>query len=67
LKGKAPLQFEIATDLTPWADTFDVAFGYEVIHLLPESLDDEELAFWSSQRAKGEPERGVSWSCRLRQ
>jgi SAM-dependent methyltransferase len=35
-KGDLPLHFEVATDLTPWASTFDIAFSYEVIYLLPD-------------------------------
>lgn len=33
-KGDLPLHFEVATDLAPWADSFDIAFSYEVIYLL---------------------------------
>lgn len=35
-KGDLPLHFEVATDLAPWADSFDIAFSYEVIYLLPD-------------------------------
>lgn len=35
-KGDAPVQYEVATDLTPWADTFDLGFSYEVLYLLPD-------------------------------
>lgn len=35
-KGDLPLQFEVATDLTRWKNTFDIAFSYEVIYLLPD-------------------------------
>lgn len=35
-QGDLPLQFEVATDLTPWSNTFDIAFSYEVIYLLPD-------------------------------
>ena len=34
-KGDLPLQFEVATDLARWKSTFDIAFSYEVIYLLP--------------------------------
>jgi SAM-dependent methyltransferase len=36
LKGSLPIDYEVATDLTPWADEIDVAFSYEVIYLLPD-------------------------------
>ncbi|WP_244598634.1 class I SAM-dependent methyltransferase [Rhizobium tubonense] len=35
-KGGMPVQFHVTTDLSPWADSFDVAFSYEVVYLLPE-------------------------------
>lgn len=35
-KGGIPVQFHVTTDLSPWADSFDVAFSYEVVYLLPE-------------------------------
>lgn len=34
--GDAPLQYEVTTDLTPWAGLIDLAFSYEVIYLLPD-------------------------------
>ncbi|QDJ12241.1 methyltransferase family protein (plasmid) [Roseomonas mucosa] len=36
MAGTAPLEFAVATDLSPWKDRFDVAFSYEVIYLLPD-------------------------------
>lgn len=36
LAGPAPLEFAVATDLSPWAGRFDLAFSYEVIYLLPD-------------------------------
>ncbi len=36
LKGSLPIDYQVATDLTPWADKIDVAFSYEVIYLLPD-------------------------------
>jgi SAM-dependent methyltransferase len=36
LAGTAPVQYEVATDLSPWEASFDLAFSYEVIYLLPE-------------------------------
>ncbi|MDT8332148.1 class I SAM-dependent methyltransferase [Roseomonas gilardii] len=36
LKGLAPLDFAVATDLSPWRDSFDIAFSYEVVYLLPD-------------------------------
>jgi SAM-dependent methyltransferase len=35
-RGDMPVQFHVATDLTPWVNTFDIAFSYEVVYLLPE-------------------------------
>jgi SAM-dependent methyltransferase len=35
-KDGMPVQFHVTTDLSPWADSFDVAFSYEVVYLLPE-------------------------------
>jgi hypothetical protein len=39
LKGTMPVDYEVATDLTPWADSVDLAFSYEVIYLLPDLTD----------------------------
>ena len=36
LAGTMPLDFEVATDLSPWREQFDLAFSYEVIYLLPD-------------------------------
>jgi SAM-dependent methyltransferase len=36
LVGTAPADFAVATDLSPWAGRFDIAFSYEVIYLLPD-------------------------------
>jgi SAM-dependent methyltransferase len=36
LKGSMPIDYEVATDLAPWAGTIDVAFSYEVMYLLPD-------------------------------
>lgn len=38
-RGDAPLEFAVAADLSAWADTFDIAFSYEVIYLLPDLLE----------------------------
>lgn len=35
-RGDAPVHYEVATDLAPWADGIDIAFSYEVIYLLPD-------------------------------
>lgn len=35
LVGVAPIDYEVATDLSAWPDRFDLAFSYEVIYLLP--------------------------------
>ncbi len=31
-----PVDYVVATDLTPWAARFDLAFSYEVVYLLPD-------------------------------
>jgi SAM-dependent methyltransferase len=36
LKGKLPIEYELADDLGTWADQIDIAFSYEVIYLLPD-------------------------------
>ncbi len=36
LVGPAPIQYEVASDLSAWPDRFDIAFSYEVIYLLPD-------------------------------
>jgi SAM-dependent methyltransferase len=35
LAGVTPVEYFVATDLSPWANRFDFAFSYEVIYLLP--------------------------------
>ncbi|KAA0700381.1 methyltransferase domain-containing protein [Neorhizobium sp. P12A] len=44
-KGNLPVQFHVTTDLSPWADSFDVAFSYEVVYLLPELRRHTEQMF----------------------
>jgi SAM-dependent methyltransferase len=44
-KGNLPVQFHVTTDLSPWADSFDVAFSYEVVYLLPELRSHAEQMF----------------------
>lgn len=51
-KGDIPVQYEVATDLTPWADTFDIAFSYEVLFLLPDLKRHAEQVF-NSLRSGG--------------
>lgn len=51
-KGEAPLHFEVATDLSPWADLFDVAFSYEVIYLLSD-LDRHAVQMYDALRKGG--------------
>jgi SAM-dependent methyltransferase len=36
LVGTAPVDYMVATDLSPWTGRFDLAFSYEVIYLLPD-------------------------------
>jgi SAM-dependent methyltransferase len=36
LAGTAPIEFEVASDLSAWRGRFDVAFSYEVMYLLPD-------------------------------
>jgi SAM-dependent methyltransferase len=36
LVGTAPVEYEVASDLSAWPDRFDIAFSYEVIYLLPD-------------------------------
>jgi len=35
-RGAMPLRYQVAQDLTAWAESFDIAFSYEVIYLLPD-------------------------------
>ncbi len=43
--GNMPLRFHVATDLSPFADSFDVAFSYEVVYLLPDLERHAEQMF----------------------
>ncbi|OCI95644.1 methyltransferase [Rhizobium sp. AC27/96] len=43
--GNMPLQFHVTTDLSPFVDSFDVAFSYEVVYLLPELRQHAEQMF----------------------
>ncbi len=36
LAGTAPIEYEVASDVSGWSDRFDLAFSYEVIFLLPD-------------------------------
>jgi SAM-dependent methyltransferase len=36
LVGLAPIEYEVAADLSVWPDCFDLGFSYEVIYLLPD-------------------------------
>jgi len=36
LVGVAPIDYQVASDLSAWPDRFDLAFSYEVIYLLPD-------------------------------
>jgi len=36
LAGVAPIDYEVATDLSAWVEHFDLAFSYEVVYLLPD-------------------------------
>lgn len=36
LAGTAPIDYEVASDVSAWPDRFDLAFSYEVIFLLPD-------------------------------
>jgi SAM-dependent methyltransferase len=38
-KGTLPIDYEVATDLAPWAGSIDVAFSFEAIYLLPDLAD----------------------------
>ena len=44
-KGNMPLQFHVTTDLSPFTDSFDVAFSYEVVYLLPDLRRHAEQMF----------------------
>ncbi|HEY0122419.1 MAG TPA: methyltransferase domain-containing protein [Rhizobium sp.] len=44
-KGNMPLQFHVTTDLSPFTDSFDVAFSYEVVYLLPDLKRHAEQMF----------------------
>ncbi len=43
--GNMPLRFHVTTDLSPFADSFDVAFSYEVVYLLPDLERHAEQMF----------------------
>ena len=36
LAGTAPIDYQVASDVSAWANRFDIAFSYEVIYLLPD-------------------------------
>lgn len=50
--GEMPLHYEVATDLSPWADSIDIAFSYEVIYLL-QDMDAHARAMFSVLRDGG--------------
>ena len=52
LAGVSPIDYEIAPDLTTWADRFDIAFSYEVIYLLPD-IDAHAAAICRPAGARG--------------
>jgi SAM-dependent methyltransferase len=52
LVGMAPAEFAVATDLSPWAGHFDIAFSYEVIYLLPD-IDAHAAAMHGALRDGG--------------
>lgn len=45
MQGAAPVQFEVATDLSRWQGSFDIAFSYEVIYLLPDLASHARSVF----------------------
>jgi SAM-dependent methyltransferase len=52
LAGTVPVDYEVATDLSPWQGQFDLAFSYEVIYLLPE-LATHAAQMWQALRPGG--------------
>jgi SAM-dependent methyltransferase len=52
LVGTAPVDYAVATDLSPWAGCFDIAFSYEVIYLLPD-ITAHAAAIHSTLRSGG--------------
>jgi SAM-dependent methyltransferase len=51
-KGALPLQFQPAERLGDWAESFDLAFSYEVIYLLPD-LKGHAESLWHVMRDGG--------------
>ncbi|NMM45671.1 class I SAM-dependent methyltransferase [Rhodospirillaceae bacterium KN72] len=51
-KGTLPLTFAATTDLSPWANSIDIAFSYEVIYLLPD-LSEHANALYNTLRDGG--------------
>ena len=52
LRGTAPVDHVVATDLAAWPDHFDLAFSYEVIYLLPD-IDAHAAALHGALRRGG--------------
>ncbi len=55
-KGTLPISYQVATDLSRWPDTFDMAFSYEVIYLL------EDLAEHAAQMRAALRDGGVYYA-----
>jgi len=49
LVGLAPIDYEVAADLSAWPDRFDLAFSYEVIYLLRDIADHAASMFAALQ------------------
>ena len=52
LRGEAPIDYEVATSLSLYRNTVDLAFSYEVIYLLPD-IDDHARQMHAALRFGG--------------
>jgi SAM-dependent methyltransferase len=52
LVGLAPIDYEMASDLSAWPERFDIAFSYEVVYLLPD-LAGHAVGMYAALRRGG--------------
>jgi SAM-dependent methyltransferase len=52
LAGTAPVDYEVASELSAWPNCFDMAFSYEVIYLLPD-ISEHAASMYSALRSGG--------------